>query len=152
LVFVRELHHPPDAVWLALTDPAELRAWAPFDADRNIGHTGAAELTMAGAKEPEAVPCKISLAEDPMLLEYSWGEDRLRWELEPRDYGTRLTLRHTVADRGWLPKVAAGWHICFDVMDRSLAKDPIGRIVADEARAHGWERLDRAYAKQLGVL
>jgi uncharacterized protein YndB with AHSA1/START domain len=32
LVFVRELAHPPQRVWSALTDPGELRGWAPFDA------------------------------------------------------------------------------------------------------------------------
>src|SRR5512132_3971775 len=29
LVLVRELHHPPQKVWEALTDPAHLREWAP---------------------------------------------------------------------------------------------------------------------------
>ena len=29
LILVRELHHSPEKVWQALTDPAELREWAP---------------------------------------------------------------------------------------------------------------------------
>jgi hypothetical protein len=29
LVFVRDLRHPPEAVWAALTDPAQLRGWSP---------------------------------------------------------------------------------------------------------------------------
>src|SRR6185503_14818751 len=33
LVLVRELRHSPEKVWQALTDPAQLREWAPFDAD-----------------------------------------------------------------------------------------------------------------------
>lgn len=37
LVLVRDLRHPPAMVWQALTDPAHLRKWAPFDADRNLG-------------------------------------------------------------------------------------------------------------------
>jgi len=37
LVLVRELHHPPNKVWQALTDPNELRDWAPYDADTNLG-------------------------------------------------------------------------------------------------------------------
>ena len=40
LVLVRELRHSPDKVWQALTDPAQLREWAPFDADRNLGAAG----------------------------------------------------------------------------------------------------------------
>ena len=37
LVLVRELRHPPQKVWKALTDPASLREWAPFDADADLG-------------------------------------------------------------------------------------------------------------------
>jgi len=73
----------------------------------------------------------------------------LRWELAPHGMGTRLTLRHTVEDRKWLPMVGAGWHICLDVADLYLAGQPIGRIVADEAKKHGWDRLNEAYASQL---
>jgi uncharacterized protein YndB with AHSA1/START domain len=50
LVLVRELRHSPEDVWQALTDPAQLREWAPFDADRNLGSTGASvKLTTVGA-------------------------------------------------------------------------------------------------------
>ena len=31
LVLVRELRHAPAKVWEAITDPAHLREWAPFD-------------------------------------------------------------------------------------------------------------------------
>ena len=37
LILVRELRHPPAMVWQALTDPAHLREWAPFDADGSLG-------------------------------------------------------------------------------------------------------------------
>ncbi len=30
LILVRELRHPPEKVWRALTEPAHLREWAPF--------------------------------------------------------------------------------------------------------------------------
>lgn len=74
-----------------------------------------------------------------------------RWELEATASGTRLTLRHTVVDKSWIPRVAAGWHICLDVADYLMAGDPIGRIVADEAKQHGWEQLNAAYSAQLGI-
>ena len=32
LILVRQLRHPPAMVWQALTDPAHLSEWAPFDA------------------------------------------------------------------------------------------------------------------------
>jgi hypothetical protein len=31
LILVREMRHSPEKVWQALTDPAHLREWAPFD-------------------------------------------------------------------------------------------------------------------------
>src|SRR5262245_28632534 len=36
LVLVREMRHSPEKVWQALTDPAHLREWAPFDADGSL--------------------------------------------------------------------------------------------------------------------
>jgi hypothetical protein len=46
---------------------------------------------------------------------------------------------------------AAGWHICFDVLDRFLAGYAIGRLVAGEAMKFGWQRLNAEYAKQFGI-
>ena len=36
LILVRESRHSPEKVWEAITDPAPLRQWAPFDADGNL--------------------------------------------------------------------------------------------------------------------
>jgi uncharacterized protein YndB with AHSA1/START domain len=151
LVFVRELDHPPAEVWRALTDPSQLAQWAPFDPDRDLGSTGTATLTMAGGDGSEKAQAEIRVARPPRLLEYTWGGDVLRWELEATTRGTRLTLRHTVHDRSWLSKVAAGWHICLDVADHMMAGRPVGRIVAQQAMEHGWERLDREYAARLAI-
>ena len=47
---------------------------------------------------------------------------------------------------------AAGWHICFDVLDRCLAGEPLRRIVGPDAmKFGGWQRLHTEYAKQFGV-
>ena len=151
LVFVRQLRQPPSKVWLALTDPSNLREWAPFDADRNLGSTGAVKLTMLDGTPPEAFDSEVRHAEAPRLLEYTWDDDVVRWELEPIESGTRLTLRHTLDDRTWLPKVAAGWHICLDVAERALAGHPIGRILARDAKRFGWERLNAEYSQRFGV-
>jgi len=84
-----------------------------------------------------------------MLLEYLWGEDRLRWELAPTDQGTRLTLHHTVADPDWLSKVTAGWHLCLVVAEHLLDGAPIGVIRGSAALDYGWEALRDAYATRL---
>lgn len=151
LILVRELRHPPEMVWQALTDPAHLSEWAPFDADRNLGAVGPVKLSTAGAPTPQISETNVRRAEAPRLLEYNWGGNDLRWELEPLGSGTRLTLWHNI-DRGFISWGAAGWHICFDVLDRFLAGEPIGRIVGGEAMTFvGWQRLTTEYAKQFGV-
>src|SRR5262249_13219500 len=83
----------------------------------------------------------------PRLLEYN----DLRWELEASGGGTRLTLWHHI-DRRFISMGAAGWHICFDVLDRLLSATPIGRLVGRDAReVVGWKRLNAEYAKQFGI-
>ena len=148
LILVRELRHSPEMVWQALTDPAHLREWAPFDADRSLATVGPVTLSTVGT--PQVSETTVKRAEAPRLLEFSWGGN-LRWELEPLGGGTRLTLWHSI-DHRFVAWGAAGWHICFDVLDRVLAGQPLGRIVGPEAmKVGGFQRLNTEYAKWFGV-
>ncbi|MBK7864240.1 MAG: SRPBCC family protein [Archangiaceae bacterium] len=152
LVLVRDLRHPPQKVWAALTDPAQLREWAPFDSDQNLGTAGTtARLSTVGAPSPMVAETKVRQAEPHKLLVFSWGEQDLRWELEPQGAGTRLTLWHNI-NKGFISMGAAGWHICFDVLDALLGPDPLGRMVGPQLMGFaGWQRLNVEYAKQFGV-
>jgi uncharacterized protein YndB with AHSA1/START domain len=152
LILVRELRHSPEKVWEALTEPAHLREWAPFDADGNLGAVGATvKLTTVGAPVLHVTETRVTRADAPKVLEYNWGGRDVRWELEALGGGTRLTL-WTSIDRRFISMGAAGWHIAFDMLDRLLAGDPIGRIAGPETRKFaGWQRLNAEYAKQFGI-
>ena len=152
LILRRELRHPPEKVWQALTDPAHLREWAPFEADGNLGKARTTvKLTTAGTPVPQVCETTVTRAEAFKVLEYNWGGQDIRWELEAIDGGTRLTLWHSI-DRRFIAMGAAGWHICLDVLDRLLSGTRIGRIVAGEAlKFAGWQRLNAEYAKEFGV-
>jgi len=152
LILVRELRHSPEKVWQALTDPAQLREWAPFDADGSLGTAGArVKLTTVGAPAAGISETRVTRADAPNVLEYNYGDRDIRWELEAVDGGTRLTLWHNI-DRRFIAWGAAGWHISFDVLDRLLAGQPLGRIVGAEAmKFEGWQRLVAEYAKQFGA-
>ncbi len=143
LILVRELRHSREKVWQALTDPAQLREWAPFVVDGNIGTVGATvNLTWVG--NPTPIKTTVTRAEAPRLLEY--GD--IRWELEAFGSGTRLTLWIDI-DRRFISWGAAGWHIAFDVLDRLLAGSPIGQLAgADAMKFEGWQGLRAEYAKQ----
>ena len=151
LILVRELRHSPEKVWQALTDPAQLREWAPFDADGSLGTAGnTVKLTTVGAPTPHETETTVTRADAPNVLEYKWGGFDMRWELEAFDSGTRLTLWTNIGHR-FIAMGAAGWHICFDVLDHLLSGAPIGRIVAGEAMKFGWPRLNTEYARQFDV-
>jgi uncharacterized protein YndB with AHSA1/START domain len=151
LVFVRELRHPRELVWAALTEPARLSEWAPFLADRNLGTPGEATLTMIDGDVSEPMSVSVVRAEPPALLEYTWGSDLLRWELTGTEQGTRLTLTHAVTDPTLVPNLAAGWHLCLDVAEHLLDGQPIGPIRGSDARDYGWDDLREAYAERLGI-
>src|SRR5207249_11768620 len=120
LILVRELRHAPERVWQALTDPAQLREWAPFDADGSLGMVGTTvKLTTVGAPAPHVTETTVTRADAPKVLEYNWGGFDMRWQLEAVGGSTRLTL-WTNIDRRFIAMGAAGWHICFDVLDHLL--------------------------------
>lgn len=145
LILVRELHHPPEKVWKALTDPAHLREWAPFVVDADLGTTGKVLLTWVGNPTPQETT--VTRVDPPELLEF--GD--IRWELEPLGSGTRLTLWHSI-DRRFICWGAAGWHISLDVLARLLAGNPIGSNAGVNAmKFEGWQRLVAEYAQQFGV-
>jgi uncharacterized protein YndB with AHSA1/START domain len=151
LILVRELRHSPEKVWQALTDPAHLREWAPFDADGNLGTVGTTvKLTTVGAPVSRVTETTVTRADAPEVLEYKWGGFDMRWQLEAFGGGTRLTLWTNIGHR-FIAMGAAGWHICFDVLDHLLSGTPIGRTVGPEAMKVGWQRLHAEYAKQFGI-
>jgi len=146
LILTRELRHPPEKVWQALTDPAHLREWAPFEVDGSLATVGATvRLTWVGTSN--VTETTVTRADARKALEYH----DIRWELEDLAGGTRLTLWHNI-DRRFIAWGAAGWHISFDVLDFYLSGSPIGRIVGAEVmKFDGWQRLNAEYAKQFAI-
>ena len=149
LVLVKQLRHSPAKVWDALTDPAQLREWAPFDANGSLATTGASvTLTTVGAPTPHVTETTVTRADRPKLLEYKWGNFNMRWQLEQTGSGTKLTL-WTNIDRTHMAMGAAGWQICFEVLDQLLDGRPIGRTVGPALmQVAGWRRLTAEYTKQ----
>ena len=152
LVVVRELHHSPEKVWQAITDPDHLREWAPFDADKNLGTAGVSvKLTTVNAPAAYITETRVMRADAPHFLEYMWGSNPMRWELEPIPGGTRLTLS-TAINKNFISMGAAGWHVCFDILTHLLAGAPLGRLVGtDTMKFAGWQRLTNDYAQQFGL-
>jgi len=126
LIVVKELRHPPQKVWQALTDPAQLREWAPFDADGSLGTVGTkVKLTTVGAPALHVTETTVTRADAPEVLEYNWGGFDMRWQLEAMGGGTRPPLH-----RDGCCRVA---HLL------RRAGSPARR---SPPRPHGWSRRD----------
>jgi uncharacterized protein YndB with AHSA1/START domain len=151
LTMTTELPHDVERVWKALTDPQDLREWAPFVPDRDLSSTGPATLTMFDDGQSVDLPGNVQRSEPPTYLEYTWDHDLLQWSLEAIHEGTRLVLRHTVENAGWLDQVSAGWHISLVSAGYLLAGDPSGNVTGRTAMEYGWESLRAQYANRLGL-
>ncbi|MFC0002848.1 SRPBCC family protein [Micromonospora siamensis] len=149
LVLARDLRHPPEKVWAALTEPGRLAQWAPFLASRDLGSPGEATLSTVDGDRTFDAPATVRHADRPSVLEYTWGDALLRWELAPAGTGTRLTLRQRIDRPEQAAMVAAGWHLCLDVAGHLLDGDPVGPIRGAEAKDFGWAELRDAYAERL---
>jgi uncharacterized protein YndB with AHSA1/START domain len=144
LRFSRRLAHPPEKVWRALTEAEHLAAWFPtrIEGDRATG----APLRFAFANnEGPTLEGEMLIYQPPTLLEFRWGDDTLRFELEPDDAGTLLTFVDTFFELGRAARDAAGWHVCLDRLASHL----------DGPAAHGpngqpWQALHAVYVERFG--
>ncbi|MGW6276447.1 SRPBCC family protein [Kribbella sp. NPDC055071] len=119
----RELRHPAEKVWRAITDPSQLAGWFPATVELDLRLDGPVKFTFEhdpGAPIAEQASGVIRAYEPPRLLEYTWGVEVLRWELEPTSDGCTLQLTATYDDRPGSASFSGGWMLCFDALDRVL--------------------------------
>ena len=107
LRFERRLAHPPEKVWAALTEPDQLRRWFPTDieGERRPGAPirfvfredapSAADMPELLEHDPQDLDGEFTEFDPPRLLAYRWGDEHLRWELEPTAEGCRLAFAQT---------------------------------------------------------
>jgi uncharacterized protein YndB with AHSA1/START domain len=123
LRFERRLAHPIDVVWRAVTEPAELAHWFPGAVGVDLRLGGRMTFADEGFTSQEG---EVTELDPPRVFAFSWGDDDLRFELEPTDGGAGCVLRFThvidASDRA--ARDAAGWHVCLDLLERHLAGAP----------------------------
>jgi uncharacterized protein YndB with AHSA1/START domain len=129
LSFERRLSHPVEVVWRAITESDELEHWFPSRVEVASLEPGA-EMTFTFEEMPlEGVPTtmsgRVTEFDPPRRLAFFWGEDHLRFELEPVPGGQGCLLRLTVLldSRDKAARDGAGWHVCLDRLETLLAGD-----------------------------
>jgi uncharacterized protein YndB with AHSA1/START domain len=148
----RELAHPQEKVWRALTSPEELAGWFPAAVEVDLRLDGAIQFRFQNGEddfkdEPDNEGV-VREFDPPRLLEYTWGEELLRWELSPTADGCRLTLTATFDDRPGAASFTSGWLICFDALERVLGGSAVP--AKDYAELH--EHFVKVYGFDRGVV
>jgi uncharacterized protein YndB with AHSA1/START domain len=124
VVIVRELRHPPEKVWRALTRPELIADWLmESDFRPEIDH----RFRFAAAWG--AVDCQVLRIEPERLLSYTWQAQGLEtvvtWTLEPTSAGTRLRMEQSGfrADQARAYGGAkGGWPRFLDSLEAVLAR------------------------------
>jgi uncharacterized protein YndB with AHSA1/START domain len=125
LRYERLLRHPRERVWRALVEPDDLAAWFPTDIVGERADGAPLTFPFRGQDLP-VMTGTMRRVTPPALLEFDWGEDRLRFELAeaPDDAGgtgwCRLTLVVDLVELGKATRDGAGWHECLDLLATRL--------------------------------
>jgi uncharacterized protein YndB with AHSA1/START domain len=145
LRFERQLLHPVEKVWAALTNPAQLAQWlAPGEIELTLG----GRVYLAFTDGDSVIDGRVTAIAPPRLLEFTWtdkGNDVgfVRWELTAEIDGTRLVLTHNLpeSEHAFGFPALAGWHSLLDQLAALLDGQPMS-VARDR-----WQELHDHYAR-----
>ena len=145
LRFTRHLRHPPKKVWLALTESEHLATWFPTTIEGDLVAGGRLRFGFRDMQLPGFDGTTLAV-DPPKLLEFVWGDERLRFDLTPDDAGfTMLRFSASFAEVGRAARDAAGWHTCLDLLGYDLSGDR-----APWQRDIRWRSVHRVYVARFG--
>jgi uncharacterized protein YndB with AHSA1/START domain len=99
LVIEKEMPHPPEKIWRALTQASLIEQWLMSnDFQAVVGH----KFTFRATPVPNwngIVDCQVLLVEPYSRLCYSWGssglESAVAWTLTPTEGGTHVRMEQS---------------------------------------------------------
>ena len=147
LRFERRLAHPVEAVWRAVTDPAELEHWFPTTVEGDVRPGGRLRFEHRDGGHPP-MEGEVTAMEPPSRFAFSWGDDQLDFRLEPADGGTGCVLRFTVVldQREKAARDASGWHVCLDRLEAGLGGG--AAAAPDSGSTDEWRGIYEEYTRR----
>ena len=144
LRFTRELAHPQEKVWRAITEPEHMRAWFPQRVSGDWVVGGRLTFSSPEGRGPD-FDGEVLAYQPQSLVEFRWGTDVIRLELAGRPGGCALTLLDTFDEVGKAARDAAGWHECLDRLADDL---DFGRLSFRPGER--WAEVHPAYVARFG--
>jgi len=125
VVVEREIHHSPEKIWRALTEPHLIEEWLMKNDFKLVADH---KFNLRG--EWGAVDCQVLKIQPMRTLSYSWGahglESVVTWTLTPTSTGTTLRMEQS----GFRPDqerfyqgAKMGWSNFFAKLEQVLARD-----------------------------
>ncbi|MFC9710644.1 SRPBCC family protein [Paenibacillus sp. NPDC056933] len=139
--FERHWKYSVEEVWSYLTENEKLTKWFSELEVTDLREGGSIKFNM-----PDGTFLVLQILDfvPHSVIEYTWAEDRVRFELHPEPNGCRLLLIETIhAITSHTPKDLAGWHVCLSVIGALLA----GRTL--ESREEEWEAWYEKYQEHV---
>ncbi|MCT7373749.1 SRPBCC family protein [Chelativorans salis] len=124
IVVEREIHHPPEKIWRALTQPHLIEEWLMKNDFKPV-----VEHSFSLSADWGVVEGQVQTAEPHRTLSYSWDTKDLRsvitWTLTPTSSGTILRMEQ----EGFRPDqqpyyrgATAGWPRFFAALEQVLER------------------------------
>lgn len=116
--FERNLKHAVESVWSMLTDNEKLAQWFPELRVADLREGGLIKFDMQNGHFEEMTITRLKALS---VLEFTWAEDIVRFELYAEPEGCRLVLiEKLVQITAHTPRDLAGWDVCLDVIEALL--------------------------------
>jgi len=140
----RELNHSAAEVWAYLTVNEKLKQWFSELSVEELRAGGAIKFDMGNGSFEEMTIVEV---EPFSVLEYTWDQDQVRFELYPAEDGCRLLFIEKLSQlTDHTPRDLAGWHVCLDVIAALLD----GRTI--ESRKSEWEKWYEQYREAIRAI
>lgn len=140
--FERHLKHSAEKVWSMLTENEELSKWFSELRIDDLREGGIIKFDM---RDGSFIEMEILELKMQSVLEYTWGKDKVRFELYPESNGCRLVLIEEIKTiTNHTPKDLAGWHVCLDVINALLDDRTL------ESREDEWKKWYEKYVQAVG--
>lgn len=137
--FERLLKHSVEKVWAVLTENDKLAKWFSELQVDDLREGGLIKFDMQNGAYEELTILELKMYS---VLEYTWGEDIVRFELYPESAGCRLVLIEQITSiTGHTPKDLAGWHVCLEVITALLDGTTM------DSRENEWEAWYQKYVQ-----
>lgn len=124
VVVEREMPHPPEKIWRALTQPHLIEEWLMKNAFKPI-----VDHRFNLTADWGSVDCKVQTVEPHRALSYSWDTKDLRsivsWTLTPTATGTLLRMEQEgfrSDQQAYYRGAQAGWPRFFANLEEVLAR------------------------------